>query len=187
VRTTRRAFLKTLAALAPAVALPRSRGAALDSAPIPPAVHPVRAAPAASVLVSGGSITKGNRFVDPVRAAHREHYRGRGRILLILYASLPADRDRVEKRLQAMFAADGFACESSHHLAGRRARDQIEAADAFFVSGGETFLLMRTLYDTVQMDALRERVLAGAAYHGTSAGANIAGPLIGCTNDLPVA
>jgi dipeptidase E len=186
VKTSRRTFLKGLAALAPAAALGRARAASLDSSPIAPTPHTPRPAPAASVLVSGGSITHGATFVDPVRTVHREHYRGRGKVVLVLYASLPGDRDRAEKRLQSMFAADGLEAESLHRFPGARGRDRIASADAFFVSGGETFLLMRTLYDTGQMALLRERVLGGAAYHGTSAGANIAGLLIGCTNDFPV-
>ena len=185
--TTRRNFLKTLAALGPMAALPACRppsppdGAMAGAAP-----RPLRPAPAASVLVSGGTITKEGQFLDHVRAAHRSHYAGRRSILLILHATVPAERDAEEKKVQAMFAADGFAAESLHHHAGGAARDKIDSAEAFFVGGGETFLLLRTLYDGRQLEPLRERVLAGAPYHGTSAGCNVAGSLIGCTNDFPV-
>ena len=178
---TRRHFLKTLAALGPVAALPACRRR--ETAGSPP---PWRLAAAASVLVSGGAITRDGKFLDHVRAAQRAHYAGRRQILLILHASVPDDRDRVEKKIQAMFAADGFGAESLHHYKGREARDRIEAAEAFFVGGGETFLLLHILYAERQLEPLRERILAGAPYHGTSAGCNVGGTLIGCTNDFPV-
>jgi len=187
MKVTRSNFLKTIAALGPIAALPAVLRAGPEDDALSPPPRPLRRAPGASVLVSGGTITKAGKFLEHVRAANRALYAGRRHILLILHASAPADRDAEERKIQAMFAADGFASESVHHYTGSAARDRIAAAEAFFVGGGETFLLLHTLYAERQLDPLRERVLAGTPYHGTSAGCNIAGSLIGCTNDFPVA
>jgi dipeptidase E len=47
--------------------------------------------------------------------------------------------------------------------------------------------LLRELYRTGTLEVIRQRVLAGIPYGGSSAGANVAGLLIGTTNDFPVA
>jgi dipeptidase E len=137
-------------------------------------------------MISGGTITKDGHIIPEVRAAHRLHYGARKKILLILHATEPAKRDADEKKIATLFAEDGFTVESLHHWEGDAARRKIREAEAFFVGGGETFLLLRTLFETGQFAVLRERVLAGVPYNGSSAGCNIAGPNIGCTNDFPV-
>ena len=137
-------------------------------------------------MVSGGMITSPAGFLPEIRAAHREFYPAGPTILLVLNASLPEERDATEKRFAQFFGADGFHVESLHHYSGAAARKKLSSAQAVFVGGGETFLMLRELQDTKLLGLLRERVLDGLPYHGTSAGANLAGPLIGCTNDFPV-
>jgi dipeptidase E len=183
---SRRTFLKTIIAAGATIALPRfAAGAVKDIAPFPAAPN-FFTSPRVSALISGGTITKDGKLLPWVRAAHKLHYGATKNILLILHASIPADRDSAEKKLQAILTPDGYASESLHHYEGRAALKKIEEADAFFVGGGDTFLLLRTLYETGQFELLREKVLAGAIFNGSSAGANIAGLNIGCTNDFPV-
>lgn len=146
-----------------------------------------RAAPV-SVLVSGGSMMNGDRFADSTLPAMREHYAGRAKVALVLHASHPDDRDRMEARLAKAFAHLGVpAAESLHRRDEAGAAELLRSADAIFVGGGETFVLVRELTRTGQLALIRERVLAGVPYGGASAGANIAGLIIGTTNDFPVA
>ncbi len=148
-----------------------------------------RTSPQASVLVSGGSMMNGDRFADSTKPAMREHYAGRAKVALVLHASHPADRDRMEARLAKAFADIGVpAAESLHRRDAAGARRLLETeADAIFVGGGETFVLLGELVRTGQLDVIRARVLAGIPYGGASAGANVAGLIIGTTNDFPVA
>lgn len=153
----------------------------------------VAAAPAwqtsasASVLVCGGSMMNGNHFADVVLSVMREHYAGRKSIALVLHASHPDDRDRMEARLQEAFAHIGVPkAESLHRRSDAGASELLETCDAIFIGGGETFVLVRELARTGQMKVIRRRVLAGVPYGGSSAGANVAGLIIGTTNDFPV-
>lgn len=178
---------------APATRLTRRKalcllGWLLAAAPAWPGAPAWETSPQASVLVGGGSMMNGDHFADAVLPAMREHYAGRKKVALVLHASHPDDRDRMEARLQRAFAHIGVeTAESLHRRDEAGARALLQEADAIFVGGGETFVLLRELRRTGQAAVIRERVLAGVAYGGASAGANVAGLIIGTTNDFPVA
>lgn len=184
--TTRRTFLKNVALAGAAATLPASVRADMTADGLFPGGPNFHTSPEASVMISGGTITKDGHIVPEVRAAHRLHYGDRKKILLILHATEPAKRDMDEKKIGTLFAEDGFTVESLHHYEGEKAIAKLEQAEAFFVGGGETFLLLRTLLESRQFAVLRRRVLAGVPYNGSSAGSNVTGPNIGCTNDFPV-
>src|SRR5205823_6386899 len=61
--------------------------------------------------------------------------------------------------------------------------DDFERADAVFVGGGNTFRLLKTLYERDLIGTISERVRAGLPYLGASAGTVIAAPTIKTTND----
>lgn len=145
-------------------------------------------AAAPSVLVSGGSMMSGNRFADGTLDAMRAHYAGCTKIALVLHATHPDQRDRMEARLQEAFQhLNGASAESLHRRDEPGQRALLEQADGIFVGGGETFVLLGELHRTGQLELIRERAAAGVPYGGSSAGANVAGLLIGTTNDFPVA
>jgi dipeptidase E len=64
--------------------------------------------------------------------------------------------------------------------------DDLDQADAIFVGGGNTFRLLKTIYDRDLLAAIRDRVRAGLPYLGTSAGTVIASPTMKTTNDMPI-
>lgn len=153
---------------------------------------PVRAAdwmtsPEASVLAVGGSMMNGNHFADSTLPAMREHYAGTKTVALVLHPSHPADRDKMERRLKQAFAhLGGQEAFSLHRFDTAEANRRLAAADAIFLGGGDTFMFLRTLYETGQLGILRERILEGVPVAGSSAGANVMGTVIGTTNDFPV-
>jgi dipeptidase E len=68
----------------------------------------------------------------------------------------------------------------------KSARD-LDGVDALFVGGGNTFRLLKTMYDLSLLDPIRLRVRSGALHYiGSSAGTNIAAPTIRTTNDMPI-
>ncbi|MDZ7614968.1 MAG: dipeptidase PepE [Flavobacteriaceae bacterium] len=62
----------------------------------------------------------------------------------------------------------------------------IREAKAIFVGGGNTFLLVKSLYEYKLMEVLKEVLKKGTPYLGTSAGSNILGMSMQTTNDMPI-
>ena len=62
----------------------------------------------------------------------------------------------------------------------------LKSAKGVFVGGGNTFVLVKQLYTFRLMKTLREKILKGLPYLGTSAGSNICGLTMNTTNDMPI-
>lgn len=62
----------------------------------------------------------------------------------------------------------------------------LEQAQGIFVGGGNTFLLVKALHELNLMTPLKNVILKGTPYLGTSAGSNIVGLSMQTTNDMPI-
>ena len=60
------------------------------------------------------------------------------------------DEAKMRRLLELNLGEDGFTVESLHHWEGEAALRKLREAGAFFVGGGETFLLLRTLLESGQ-------------------------------------
>ena len=89
---------------------------------------------------------------------------------------------------EALFAGAmrglGYRVESVHRDSDPVA--MVRAADAIAVGGGNTFHLLREMYRSGALEAIRERAMAGVPYLGWSAGSVVACPTIRTTNDMPI-
>ncbi len=136
----------------------------------------------ARILLISNSTIHGRGYLDHVEAQIRE-FLGRARTVLFFPFAL-YDRDSYAATAAARFAAMGYAMASAHAVADPR--EAIAGTDAIFIGGGNTFRLLKALQDLDLVEPIRRRVREGAAYIGSSAGSNVAGPTIRTTNDMPI-
>jgi dipeptidase E len=106
------------------------------------------------------------------------------RVLFVPYASVRRSYDEYAAQVRARFEEIGYGLDSVHDAAD--AHRAVASAEALAVGGGNTFHLMRGLYEANLFEAIRERVSLGMPYIGWSAGSNVACPTIKTTNDMPV-
>jgi len=106
------------------------------------------------------------------------------KVLFVPYAAVRVSYDQFAATVAKRFEEFGYGLESVHSV--QDAKAAIAAAQAVVVGGGNTFHLLARLYETDLLEAIRSRVRAGTPYIGWSAGANIAGPTIKTTNDMPI-
>ena len=99
--------------------------------------------------------------------------------------ALPDDQhDAYVEKVAAVFAEMG--CETIGLHNAPDAKKAVDAVDVIAVGGGNSFLLLRSLYRSGLIRAIADRVKNGMPYMGWSAGANVACPTIMTTNDMPI-
>lgn len=126
------------------------------------------------LLLISSTIVHGYGYLDYDEAHVRRLLDGRKRVALIPYAQF--DLDAVTARVTERFARLG--CDVSLEL---------QNAEAIFTCGGNTFRLLKTLYDRNLLDPIRDAVRKrDVVYIGSSAGTNITAPTIKTTNDMPI-
>jgi dipeptidase E len=134
------------------------------------------------ILLISSSTLHGSGYLDHAEAEIRSFLAKAGRVLFIPFAL--HDRDSYAAKALDRFRAMGYALDSIHEVPDpRRAVDE---AEAIFIGGGNTFRLLKALYDLNLLTVIRRRVEGGMPYLGASAGTNVAGPTIKTTNDMPI-
>lgn len=134
-----------------------------------------------NLLLLSASSYKDTGYLVHCKDWVEEFYANCGEILYIPYASVTKSYDEAEKRVKDFF---NLNIKSIHHFS-----DQVQAvknAKAFMVNGGNTFKLLKEIYDNKILEALKLSCEDGKKYFGWSAGANIAGINICTTNDMPI-
>jgi dipeptidase E len=135
------------------------------------------------LLLMSTSTVFGTGYLEHGFGEFREFLGSRKRVLFVPYAL--ANHDGYADKARAAFASIGYALDSIHKAAS--VNEAIGAAEAVFVGGGNTWRLLKALYDLDLMAILRARVLDGSLlYAGASAGSNLASPTIKTTNDMPI-
>jgi dipeptidase E len=134
------------------------------------------------LLLISTSTVYGTGYLDHAEAAIVEHLRGVRDVVFIPYAL--QDHEAYASKARERFEKMGFRCESVHRSSSPK--EAIQRAEAVFVGGGNTFRLLKRLYDLDLVHAIRDRVEAGMPYIGASAGTNVACPTIRTTNDMPI-
>jgi dipeptidase E len=134
------------------------------------------------VLLISNSTLHGSGYLDHAEAEIRNFLGNTGKVLFIPFALY--DRDGYASTARERFQKMGYGLESIQSTSN--VQQAVNTAEAIFIGGGNTFRLLKALYDADVLQTIRQRVAAGRPYIGSSAGANVAGPTIKTTNDMPI-
>ena len=134
------------------------------------------------MLLVSNSTLYGGGYLDHVEDEIKDLLGHARRTIFVPFAA--QNRRDYAARARERFRNMGFELESIHDVSNmQRAIDQ---ADGIFVGGGNTFRLLKGLYDHGLLVPIRERVAAGVPYIGSSAGSIVACPTLKTTKDMPV-
>lgn len=105
------------------------------------------------------------------------------KLLFIPYAQ--NDFNKYTAKIKEVVDTWGFEVTGIHTYDD--AVNAVNSNQAIFVGGGNTFLLLKRLYEKNLVDLIRNKVNEGKLlYMGSSAGTNVATKSINTTNDMPI-
>jgi dipeptidase E len=136
------------------------------------------------LLLLSNSRQPGQGYLEHALDAVRTALAGAHRVLFVPYAAVTVSWTEYHERVAAALAPLGCRVDSVHTQPDPARA--LAAAEAVLVGGGNTFHLLREMRRQGLLEPLRQRVRAGLPFMGWSAGANLAGPTIRTTNDMPV-
>lgn len=134
------------------------------------------------LLLISNSTLYGNGYLDHAEGEIRDFLGSIKRVLFFPFALY--DRDAYGALARERFKAMDYALESAHQVTDRR--QAVDEAEAIFIGGGNTFRLLKSLYDFDLLLPIRRRVAEGIPYIGSSAGSIVACPTIKTTKDMPI-
>jgi len=134
------------------------------------------------VLLISNSTLHGSGYLDHAESEIRSFLGDAKRVLFVPYALF--DRDKYAANARQRFQKMGYELASVHTAANPVTA--IGETEAVFIGGGNTFRLLKALYEFDLIETIRKRVSNGMPYIGSSAGSNVAAPTIKTTNDMPI-
>lgn len=137
------------------------------------------------LLISGSKYKNTEYLVHciPWLKTFLSDYKGK-KIAFLPYAGVRRSYDEYEQTVQNALSDLDMEIISVHRAT--KHTDIIEQADVIAIGGGNTFCLLKQMYENSVLDCIRPKVENGTPYFGWSAGANVAGNSIMTTNDMPI-
>jgi len=134
------------------------------------------------LLLISNSTLHGSGYLDHAESEIRSFLGDAKRVLFVPYALF--DQDKYATNARQRFQKMGYELTSVH--TAENPVTAVNETDAVFIGGGNTFRLLKALYEFDLIEAIRKRVSNGMPYIGSSAGSNVAAPTIKTTNDMPI-
>jgi dipeptidase E len=134
------------------------------------------------LLLISNSTLYGGGYLDHAEREIRDFLGKVRRVLFIPFAL--HDRDAYAASARRRLAAMDYEMDSAHKASDPE--QAVNAAEAVFIGGGNTFRLLKGLYDFELLPPIRRKVAVGMPYLGSSAGSIVACPTLKTTKDMPV-
>jgi dipeptidase E len=129
------------------------------------------------LLLISSSMVHGYGYLDHAESQIRDHLGTSKRVAFVPFALF--DRDAYTAKVRERLSRMGY------EVSQVKSAGDLDA-EAIFVGGGNTFRLLKTLYELNMLDPIRKLVRGGMLYIGSSAGSIIAAPTMRTTNDMPI-
>lgn len=137
-----------------------------------------------NLLLLSNSTTHGYTYLEHALTYIKDFFGAEPlKIAFIPYAGVTVRYDDYEQKVANVFHDLGYTINSVHK---GNPKEIIESSDAIAVGGGNTFQLLKSIYDNDLYDLIKSKVENGFKYIGWSAGSNLACPTIRTTNDMPI-
>jgi len=137
------------------------------------------------LLLASTSTIYGSGYLVYLLDEVKQFFTGIDEVIFIPYARPSGiSHDEYTAIAQKAFATININIKGLHEF--ENPKEAIKNAKGIFTGGGNTFLLVKQLYEKGLMILLQEQINAGMPYMGTSAGSNIAGKTVRTTNDMPI-
>ena len=138
-----------------------------------------------NMLVASTSTLHGGSYLYYLLPTLKEHFKDTEEVIFIPSARPGGiSHDAYTKKAQEAFSEIGITLKGLHTYSNPQ--KALEEAKGIFTGGGNTFLLVKMLYEENVLEALRTAINNGTPYLGTSAGSNICGQNMRTTNDMPI-
>ncbi|MBS1110211.1 MAG: alpha-aspartyl dipeptidase-like, partial [Anaeromyxobacteraceae bacterium] len=115
------------------------------------------------VLISTSTVF-GTRYLEHAFPELRDALSGVSRVLFIPHAL--QDRDGYAGKARSAFEEMGYGLDSLHEADDPRRA--VDTAEAVFCGGGNTFRLLKAVYEMGVLPLIRRRVAEGMVYSGAS-------------------
>lgn len=138
-----------------------------------------------NLLLLSNSSVHGSGYLEWAAENIQEFLNGKGvkQVLFVPYAL--RKMDKYTEDVSKKFSSWGFKVSGVHQESDPVAA--VNSAEAIFIGGGNTFQLLKGLYDNKLLDTIKKRVMEdGIPYIGSSAGTNVSTISINTTNDMPI-
>lgn len=138
-----------------------------------------------NLIIASTSTVFGLGYLEYLLPTLQNHFKNADTIVFIPYAR-PSG---ISHNVYTEKVAEAFAKIGKKVVGLQTFENPVEAilqAKGIFTGGGNTFLLVKKLYETNVLSALKTALLYGTPYLGCSAGSNITGLTMETTNDMPI-
>tara|TARA_R100000935_G_scaffold58249_1_gene94547 strand:- start:1387 stop:2094 length:708 start_codon:yes stop_codon:yes gene_type:complete len=138
-----------------------------------------------NAILASTSTLHGEEYLSYLLPQIAELYKNCTEIIFIPYARPGGiSHEEYTAMVQNAFETISITVKGIHEFEDKQ--QAIKNTQGIFTGGGNTFLLVDKLHRNNLMMPLREQILAGTPYLGSSAGTNIGGLTMQTTNDMPI-
>ena len=138
-----------------------------------------------NLIIASTSTIHGEKYLNYLKEELNTHFSNISELLFIPYARPGGiSHDKYTAIANEFFNTIGVKVKGIHEF--NTPKDAIKNAEGIFTGGGNTFVLVKQLYHFDILPLLKQVILNGTPYLGSSAGSNICGLTAHTTNDMPI-